>query len=199
MTSEWRQGRLDARNVLWASYWMAKYHLGYSGGMEEAYSEAVTSLRGLEEATLVERTQEWFDREVVHRLRPGAIGALRRHRERGDRLVLATSASIYEAECAASIWELESGISTVFEVADGRFTGKIGAWAFGNYKCARAEAWAEEQGVSLEDAWFYTDSKTDLKLLERVGHPVVVHPDRRLARIAAQRGWPVEDWGTAAD
>lgn len=196
MQSEWRAGRMDWGNVLWGSYWLLKYHLGYGGGLEEAYRQAVASLAGLDESLLSERTTRWFDREVAHRARPGARRVLEMHRERGDRLVLATSASVYEAKCAAEKWGLEPGISTSFEVENGCFTGSVGAWAFGDHKCLRAEQWAKQEGASLDDAYFYTDSKTDLKLLERVGHPVVVHPDRKLERIAEDRGWPVEYWDT---
>ena len=57
--------------------------------------------------------------------------------------------------------------------------------------------YAQQLGQSLEDAWFYTDSVSDRALLERVGHPVVVHPDRKLAVLAVEQGWPVEDWGVS--
>ena len=49
--------------------------------------------------------------------------------------------------------------------------------------------------VDLSQSWFYTDSYTDLPMLERVGNQVVVNPDPRLKRIAKRRGWPVQDWG----
>jgi phosphoserine phosphatase len=46
--------------------------------------------------------------------------------------------------------------------------------------------------VGLSASYFYTDSISDLPLLERVGHPVAVNPDPRLARLARKRGWPIE-------
>jgi phosphoserine phosphatase len=52
-------------------------------------------------------------------------------------------------------------------------------------------------GSSLEHAVFYTDSITDLPLLEAVGRPVAVNPDPRLRRLARRRGWPIEDWLSA--
>ena len=65
---------------------------------------------------------------------------------------------------------------------------------FGPQKVHRVEAWLKAQGCSiagLEESWFYSDSHNDLPLLEAVSHPVAVDPDLRLARLAAQRQWPV--------
>jgi phosphoserine phosphatase len=53
---------------------------------------------------------------------------------------------------------------------------------------------SERHDFSLVDATFYSDSITDLPLLERVSHPVAVNPDARLRRIAERRGWRIERW-----
>ncbi|HNC99685.1 MAG TPA: HAD-IB family hydrolase, partial [Myxococcota bacterium] len=58
-----------------------------------------------------------------------------------------------------------------------------------------AERLAEQLGEKLEDSWFYTDSYSDLPVLLRVRHPVVVNPDPALAREARRRGWTQLDWG----
>lgn len=137
----------------------------------------------------------WFRQEVAHRIRPGARAALERHRQQRDQLVICTSSSIYAGRNAQEVFGLDDTVATVFEVVDGRFTGAIAASALGEEKAHRAEAWAAERGIRLEDCFFYTDSVTDLALLERVGHPVVVNPDRALSRIARSRVWSVEDWG----
>jgi phosphoserine phosphatase len=91
---------------------------------------------------------------------------------------------------------LDHSLCNRFEV-DGRglHTGRpLGALCYGHGKVAHAEAYARERGVALESCAFYTDSYTDLPVLERVGRPVAVHPDPRLARVAKRRGWRVEDW-----
>ena len=62
--------------------------------------------------------------------------------------------------------------------------------------------WAEDlvarKQIDLSKSWFYTDSYTDMPMLERVGNQVVVNPDPRLRRIAKRRGWPVQDWRQVA-
>jgi HAD superfamily hydrolase (TIGR01490 family) len=194
---ELRGGRIGYRDAAWASWWLLRYHLGMGDGLEQVFQAAVESMAGTPESELEGRTIRWFQSEVGHRLRPGARAALQAHRERGDLLVLATSSSSYVAEAAADRFALDHTLATEFEVADGRLTGRVSVLALGRGKAAIAASWAAEHGFDLKDAVFYTDSATDLSLMERVGEPVAVCPDRALARIAQRRGWRIEDWGRA--
>lgn len=83
-----------------------------------------------------------------------------------------------------------------FEVVDGQFTGAIlPPMCFGPGKTAHARRLAQEAGLDLAEAAFYTDSYSDLPALLAVGQPIVVHPDPRLLREARKRSWEVQDWG----
>jgi phosphoserine phosphatase len=76
---------------------------------------------------------------------------------------------------------------------DGRFTGGIvGEPCYGAGKRIWGERIAAEHGAPMRDCTFYTDSFSDLALLEAVGHPVAVNPDVRLRRRAHERGWPIQ-------
>jgi len=75
---------------------------------------------------------------------------------------------------------------------DGRFTGEIlGDLMHGAAKARAAADFAAARGIALADCSAYSDSANDIPLLESVGHPVAVNPDKRLAAVAAERGWPV--------
>ena len=82
-------------------------------------------------------------------------------------------------------------IATRLEVAEGRYTGTVDFYAYGQAKAERARELAAERGYRLADCYAYSDSVTDLPLLELVGHPRVVNPDRALRRVARTRDWPV--------
>lgn len=197
LRAEWREGRLRVRDVAWASYWLGRYTLGFEGGLDTAMEAAARVYTDEREEDLERRVRAWFEREVRARLRPGGRAALDRHRADGDRLVLATSGSLYAARAAVEAYGLDDLVATTFVVADGRFTGKIDTLAIGKGKAVAVRTWAVKHGVDLTEATFYTDSMSDLSLLEAVRRPVVVNPDRALRKVAAQRGWPVEDWGLA--
>jgi HAD superfamily hydrolase (TIGR01490 family) len=167
--------------------------------MDDAIRTAIGSLRGQSEQELRARTRAFYETEVRMLYRTGARPALERHRTRGDGIVLLTASSLYLSELVAAELGFDDVLCNRFEVDDtGAHTGQpVGTLCFGAGKLAYAEVYARDRGVSLSDCWFYTDSYSDLPVLERIGHPVVVNPDPRLRREAERRGWPVEWWGAA--
>jgi len=82
-------------------------------------------------------------------------------------------------------------IATKMGHADGHYTGELEFYAYGEAKATRIRELSAERGYQLADCFAYSDSVTDLPMLEVVGHPHAVNPDRQLRRIAADRGWPV--------
>ena len=85
-------------------------------------------------------------------------------------------------------------IATRMVVEDGRYTGEVGFYSYGENKAAAIRELAAARGYRLEDSYAYSDSFTDIPMLAAVGHPVAVNPDRSLRREAATRGWPVLDF-----
>ena len=82
-------------------------------------------------------------------------------------------------------------VATRMVTEDGRYTGEIAYYAYGENKAEAMRQVAAESGYDLADCHAYSDSVTDLPMLTAVGHPTAVNPDRALRRIAAERGWPV--------
>lgn len=82
-------------------------------------------------------------------------------------------------------------MATRMVVEDGRYTGEIAFYCYGEGKVQAIRELAAREGYPLEHCYAYSDSITDLPMLESVGHPSVVNPDRGLRREAVERGWPV--------
>ncbi|KKC01587.1 HAD-IB family hydrolase [Mycobacterium nebraskense] len=82
-------------------------------------------------------------------------------------------------------------MATRMVVEDGRYTGEIAFYCYGEGKVQAIRELAAREGYPLEHCYAYSDSMTDLPMLESVGHPSVVNPDRGLRREAVERGWPV--------
>ena len=194
--SELRSGFITRWQALRALGWLVRYQLG-SARLDDAILESIASLEGALEAEVKARSLAFYEREVKHLVRPGARAALALHREKGDRVWLLTSSSNYLSEAVVADLSLDGALCNRFEVdAAGRYTGRPkGTLCFGRGKVEEARRCAEEQRVPLADCTFYTDSASDLPMLEAAGHPVAVNPDPRLRRIASKRGWPVIDWG----
>ena len=192
---EYRAGNLSTAGLLRGGLWVLAYQAGFAR-MEPLIEEAIAQLAGVDEKSIAERTAAFWEEEVQSLLRPGAHAAVQHHRDLGDRLVLLTSSSPYLSELARAAFDLDFVLCNRFEVKDGVFTGKPELpLCFGPGKLVHARRYVDTLGVALSDCAFYTDSFSDRAVLDEVGTPVCVHPDRRLRRYAAQRGWPVVDWG----
>lgn len=196
--SEYRDGFITRWQVLRASTWLLRYHLGFAD-MEGVLREALSAYAGHPEGELRARTRRFYSRDVRHQIRPGAVEALEGHRADGEKVVLLTTASNYLSEAVGETLPLDDWLCSRFEVDEGgKLTGEPVVLCYGHHKVRLARAWAEREGVELADCTFYSDSFTDVPMLEAVGRPVVVDPDPRLRRLAQRRGWPVADWGLPA-
>jgi HAD superfamily hydrolase (TIGR01490 family) len=81
-------------------------------------------------------------------------------------------------------------MATRMVVQDGKYTGEVAFYCYGEGKVEAIKELAAREGYALEHCYAYSDSITDLPMLESVGHPTVVNPDRALRKEAAARGWP---------
>jgi HAD superfamily hydrolase (TIGR01490 family) len=176
------------------SYWLMLHRLGLLD-LEKAIERAYLPLKGRSEAWLVERADDWFKNGVAEHISEAARSTVKRHRDSGDLIAIVTGQTSYLTAPVAKELGVEHVIATQLQVEDGRLTGKVlTPVSYGRAKVALAEALASRQGLSLDSATFYSDSASDLPLLERVHTPVAVNPEPRLRKIAAARGWTIESW-----
>lgn len=136
----------------------------------------------------------WFEAMLQYYIADGARERIGWHKERGHHVAIISGSTPFAVRPVARALGLgDAFLATRLDIIDGAFTGKIESPAcFGPGKVSLARAYAEAQGLDLSRSYFYSDSHSDLPLLEKVGHPVAVNPSRKLARIAAERGWPIE-------
>ena len=114
------------------------------------------------------------------------------HQDAGRRAYIVTAASQELAESLARVLVLDGGIGMRSEVKDGVYTGRPdGPFTYREGKAEAIRELAALEGFDLAESYAYSDSESDLPMLRAVGHPVVVNPDRELARIAADHGWQV--------
>jgi len=193
---ELRAGRLTPWQVSRALYYLALYRLGRAR-LEDAIVVAVASLKGSAVDEVRQNVESFYEQYVKNAYRPGGLKALSEHKQQGDLTALLSSTSVYLAEAVSRELGLDAAFCNRFEVdGAGAHTGRSqGTLCFGSGKLEYAAAFAQSRGVTLERCVFYTDSFSDLPVLERVGRPVVVNPDGRLKREALRRKWEVVDWG----
>ena len=193
---EFRAGRLSIRYAVKAAIWLTRYHMGQAN-IETALDQAVIQLKDQPEKNLETRSQQFYEEKVKHLYRPGALEAIEKHRSAGDTLVLLTTSSVYMSRSASDSLHFDDYLCNQFEVnTEGLFTGKLlRPVCYGEGKLKHAIRYLEGKKTTLKDCYFYTDSVSDLPVLEAVGNPRVVAPDRKLRIIARERDWPILEWG----
>lgn len=188
-------GEATRRDMLRVVYWVTQYTMGMIDAPDVA-ARAARQLAGMPESVMAARCDDWFRRYVETHVCDLGRRAVERHRERGELLAIVTGASPYAARPLARRLGIPHVVASELEVgANGSFTGRfMDPLCYGSGKIVRARKLAEQHGFALEEATFYSDSFTDLPLLEAVKEPVIVNPDPRLERLAKKRGWRIEAW-----
>ena len=129
------------------------------------------------------------------KLFPEALEQLKEHRANGDRIVLLSGGIQPSLEPLAEMLAPDALVAAQPEMEDGRLTGHlVDGPLSGDRKVQAAREISAALGVDMGRSYAYADSYADHELLESVGHPVAVNPDRRLRALARKRGWPVRNW-----
>jgi HAD superfamily hydrolase (TIGR01490 family) len=184
-------GQARRRDLARTFYYVGRYKLGLLD-IDRAVAVSLGWIRGRDEAAVRTDCNGWYARMVRPYLFPAMMATVAAHRRAGHVPAILTSATRYLAEPIAADLGIEHLLVTQLVVRDGRFTGEaVRPVCYGEGKTYWAERFAAAQGLDLARSYFYTDSITDLPLLERVGEPRIVNPDPRLGRVATRRGWPV--------
>jgi HAD superfamily hydrolase (TIGR01490 family) len=128
---------------------------------------------------------------VVPYVYPHALALLESHKAAGRDVVIVSTSGHEIVQPIGDLLGADHVIATRMVIANGRYTGDFELYAYGAEKEAAMRRFAAGRGTPLEHCFAYSDSVTDLPMLEAVGHPHVVNPDRGLRAVAAARGWPV--------
>jgi len=152
----------------------------------------MVQFRGQDEAGLEREARAWFEDMVARTIYPRAAELVREHEERGHVVAIVSGATKFVVRPLAERLGVKHFLYTRLEVEDGRFTGRVvEPICFEEGKIYWIQHFIERHGIDLAKSFFYTDSITDLPLLDLVGHPVAVNPDPLLYRTAVRRRWPV--------
>ena len=193
----YREGLLSRSAVLKSAYNQAIYRLrgADEARMQRARDTMLSVTRGWEQAHVTSIVGDTFEKIVTPILYAEALELFEEHLDAGRKIFLVSSSPIEIVSHLADYLGIDECIASRSRVdRDGRYTGELDFYAYGPHKAAAIRAAAERDGIDLSSSYAYSDSVTDAPMLELVGHPVAVNPDRELARLARQRGWEIRDF-----
>lgn len=188
------RGEMPLWAFLRAFGWMLQYKLSILD-VDTVSARVVADMAGDDEGELAAKSRGFFDERIARHVSDEGRRAVERHRALGHRVVVLTSSSRYVAEPLAELLGIDHVLCTRLVVREGRFDGTLEAPpCYGHGKVLYAQRFCDEHGLDLEGSYFYTDSYSDLPMLERVSGARVVNPDARLRRFAAKVGWEALSW-----
>lgn len=186
------QGAVDADAYREAN---DRFMADYEAGTLDIHAFLAVVLRPLADNS-PEQLAAWHQQFMASKIEPSILPKgeelLARHRSRGDTLLIITATNRFITGPIAERLGVDYLIAVEPEIRDGRYTGKVsGTPSYREGKVKRLEEWLLDRGLTLDDAWFYSDSHNDLPLLQLVENPVAVDPDPTLREEAEKRGWRI--------
>lgn len=167
----------------------------YEAGTLDIHAFLEVALRPLAENS-PEQLAAWHQQFMASKIEPHILPRgeelVARHRTRGDTLMIITATNRFITGPIAERLGVDELIAVEPEIVDGRYTGRVsGVPSYREGKVERLKQWLVDKELTLDGAWFYSDSHNDLALLELVDHPVAVDPDPTLREVAEQKGWKI--------
>lgn len=192
----YKEGLIGRADVMRSAY--AQFMFLTSGAdhdqmesMRKYMSELVT---GWDVAKVQAIVSETLDTVVDPLVYQEAVDLINMHKELGHRVIVISSSGTDVVEPIAARLGVDIAIGTQVEIVDGKYTGEITFYAYGEGKAEAMQQLAEEHGFALHECYAYSDSQTDIPMLRCVGNPHAVNPDAELRALAKEQGWPILDF-----
>ena len=191
-----KRGLISRVDLVKSAFWQVLFVLRGASAerVRSAAEDGMKILNGFSVAdmeSLVGDAMETVLRPLVY---DEPLHLLQRHRARGEKVYI-VSATLQEiVQHIADDLGFDGAIGSTCEIVDGVYTGRTLRAAHGEGKAAAVHELAAAEDIDLGASTAYSDSYSDVPFLETVGHPVAANPDRKLRRIARERGWPVVDF-----
>jgi HAD superfamily hydrolase (TIGR01490 family) len=186
-------GLINRRSVLRSAYAQFVYAVG--GADHDQMERMRAFLSQMCAGWPVRTVQEIVADTVEHIVEPlvydEAVTLIEGHHASGRDVVIVSASGAEVVEPIGDLLGADAVVATRMAVADGRYTGEIEFYAYADNKAVAIREMAEQMGYDLQSSYAYSDSVTDLAMLQTVGHPFVVNPDKELRRQARSNGWPV--------
>lgn len=169
--------------------------LMYSTNNEDFASLAAMGAKGakgIKESVFEELGEDIYLQHLAQAIYPEARALVVSHLAKGHTVAVVSAATPYQVNPIARDLGIEHILCTRLEVVDGKITGNIATACWGEGKAEQANAFAEPRNIDLSKSYFYTDSYEDLPLMQIVGNPVAINPDKKLSQLAFESNWPIQ-------
>jgi HAD superfamily hydrolase (TIGR01490 family) len=195
----YQKGLLNRRAVLRSAY--AQFVFALAGADEDQIERMRTYLTSMCTGWDVSQVREIVSETLHEIIDPivydEAVELIGTHKAAGRDVVIVSSSGEEVVAPIGAMLGADEVLATRMLVADGKYTGEISRYLYGAEKAVAIRLLAEERGYDLASCYAYSDSATDVPMLEAVGHPFAVNADRALRKTSLERGWPMLTFSNA--
>ena len=165
---------------------------------EDLIGKATEALRGRSLSDLQQIGERLFAEKIEKRIYPEMRDLVDAHMARGHTVVLSSSALTIQVDPVARYLGIPNTLTNQFEVDDdGVLTGKvIRPILWGPGKADAVQKFANDNGIDLQESYFYADGNEDVALMYLVGNPRPTNPGDKMAEVARKRGWPILEFNS---
>lgn len=189
----WRSGLVSNRDIRRFAAGALTFLL--FGDKGDRSDEVRTDLLGRVEGVSVEVLDQVALKvlpRLISRVRPESKKLIKMHHQAGRDTWIVSASPYGIVTLLAEALGMTGAIATKGKVMDGHYTAELdGPFVYGEGKVEAIRKLSADRGYDLHSSYAYSDSVSDLPMLEMVGHPVAVNPDSSLDEVAHERGWPV--------
>jgi HAD superfamily hydrolase (TIGR01490 family) len=189
----YRDGLITRRDVVKSAYAQLMFRLG--GTDEQSMARTRDYLATLTKGWRVDQVRQIVVEALEELINPyvyaEAATLIGEHRAAGRDVVLVSASGDEIVRPIGELLGITDVIATRMRIEDGRYSGEVEFYAAGEAKAEGVREMAAQRGYDLADCYAYSDSSSDLPLLEAVGHPSAVNPSRTLRRVATENSWPI--------
>ena len=190
----WKKNQISLKDLTKAFYLFVLYRLRLRDP-GRIIDEMVAWVKGKPEVWIDELCREACSSILLPSIFHEAVNEIRLHKEKNAKVIILSSALHQICWRVSEFLGMDGFLCSSLEVNEGRLTGKAsGRLCFGEEKQIRLMEYCKNNTMNHSESWYYGDSISDLPVLEIVGNPVCVNPDRELKYEARKRGWNVLIW-----
>lgn len=187
------EGLLNRRAVLRSAYAQLVFSTGGADHemLEKMRDEISKLVTGWDVVTVRQIVREALHDVIEPLVYVEALDLIQEHHDAGHDVIIVSASGLEMVEPIARMLGARHAIATELEEVDGKYSGHILHYSYGPNKVIAMQELAEREGYDLSRSFGYSDSETDVPMLEAVGHPFAVNPDKALRRRAVEAGWPI--------
>lgn len=189
-----RKGLLNHSDMLKAIYLLASYKLTMKDPVK-IMNDMIRWVKGIREEDFSRLCSDTFQEFLLPSIHSEAIAEIEMHKENNATTVILSSSLVQICREMSDHLAMDDIVCSELEISDGRLTGfPKGLLCYGSEKVSGLTGYCEKNNSKIKDAWYYGDSFSDLHVLNIVGNPVCVNPDRMLLKSARKNGWKIFFW-----